>query len=61
MTRENSMQDMGADEPQPRRSGSESSKDIIEEISNRERYNYKVDSVCSRLFQWCLQSTDQHI
>jgi len=56
-TMENSSQDLQALEAEPRASG-DKSEDIIDELVTRERYGYKVDSVCSHFFQWCLKSVD---
>ena len=33
---------------------------MVEEIFSRARYRYKVDSICSRLFSYCLRNEDRH-
>jgi len=46
--------------PRPQRSSEVKSKTIVDEILSRERYRYKVDSVCARVTRWCLNKREEH-
>ena len=55
---------MGNDiDPDPQQVGrsSDKTKEVIDEILTRDKYEYKVDSCWSKLFVYCLRNADNHI